>query len=123
MRYRLAADAVLVLHLAFIVFVTLGGLLNLRWKRFWLLHLPALIWGFVVEFLAVVCPLTTIENYFRVAAGEHGYERGFIDYFISSLIYPGLSPSIHILLGIVLALLNLVIYFYLFKTRSISFHR
>ncbi|MCL4865603.1 MAG: DUF2784 family protein, partial [Gemmatimonadales bacterium] len=42
---RLLADLVLVLHLAFLVFVLAGGLLALRWRRVPWLHLPAAAWG------------------------------------------------------------------------------
>lgn len=117
MEFRIAADLVLLSHLAFIIFVTLGGLLNLRWRRAWMIHLPAILWGFVVEFLALDCPLTDLENYLRVSAGEQGYEGGFIDHFLSSVIYPGLSPSLHIWLGVLLALVNVAVYSYVFLSQ------
>lgn len=120
MIYRIAAELVLVSHLAFIVYVTLGAFLNLRWRRAWMLHIPALAWGVLVEFLGYVCPLTTLENFFRVAAGEQGYETGFIDHFLTTLIYPGLSPSLHILLGIALAAFNVAIYIYLFRKDAFA---
>jgi hypothetical protein len=119
MLFRIAADLVLVTHLAFIAYVTLGGLLNLRWPRLWVLHLPALAWAILVEFLAFDCPLTTLENRFRAAAGERGYERGFVDHFISNLIYPDLPSFVHIGLGAALFLVNVLIYFYLFRKRSL----
>lgn len=82
-----------------------------------MLHAPALLWAFLVEFLVLDCPLTSMENGFRIAAGQNGYETGFIDHFISSLIYPGLPP---IAMGAALALLNAGIYIYLLKTRSLA---
>jgi len=120
MEYRIAAELVLVSHLAYIIYVTLGGLLNLRWRRAWMIHLPAILWGFLVEFLSLNCPLTDLENYLRAAAGESGYERGFIDHFLSSLIYPGLSPALHIWLGISLAAVNLAVYIFLFRKGAFS---
>ena len=120
MEYRIAAEIVLLSHLAFIIYVTVGGLLNLRWKRAWMVHLPAILWGVLVEFLGLDCPLTDLENLFRAAAGEKGYEQGFIDHFLSSIIYPGLTPSLHIWLGISLAVINCAIYLYLFKKKAFS---
>lgn len=45
MLYPLLADLVLIVHLAFVVFVLCGGLLVLRWQRIAWLHLPAATWG------------------------------------------------------------------------------
>ncbi|MDH4566044.1 DUF2784 domain-containing protein [Pseudomonas sp. BN414] len=111
MSYRIAADAVLLLHLAFILFVVLGGLLVLRWPRLALLHLPAVAWGATVEFLHLICPLTPLENRLRLAAGEQGYSGGFIEHYLVPMIYPaGLTPAIQLWIGAFVLLLNLVPY-------------
>ncbi|MDT4814947.1 hypothetical protein FQZ97_479660 [compost metagenome] len=111
MIYKIAADAVLLLHLAFILFVVVGGLLVLQWPRLALLHLPAVAWGATVEFLHLVCPLTPLENRLRLAAGEQGYSGGFIEHYLVPLIYPaGLTPGIQLWLGTLVLLLNLVPY-------------
>ena len=59
---RALADLVLVLHLAFIVFVVLGGWLALRWPRVVWVHLPAVVWGIFIELTGGICPLTPLEN-------------------------------------------------------------
>ncbi|NWL80458.1 DUF2784 domain-containing protein [Pseudomonas taiwanensis] len=111
MSYRIAADAVLLLHLAFILFVVLGGLLVLRWPRLALLHLPAVAWGATVEFLHLICPLTPLENRLRLAAGEQGYSGGFIEHYLVPMIYPaGLTPAIQLWIGAFALLINLVPY-------------
>lgn len=69
MFWRIAADALVLLHLVFILFVLLGGLLLLRWPRLLCLHLPAVAWGIVVECLHLGCPLTPWENHLRRMAG------------------------------------------------------
>ncbi|WP_207885394.1 DUF2784 domain-containing protein [Pseudomonas sp. 30_B] len=108
MLARLAADAVVLLHLGFILFVLLGGLLVLRWPRLAWLHLPAAAWGMAVEFLHLYCPLTPLENHFRQAAGELGYDGGFIEHYLLPLIYPaGLTEAIQIGLGLVVLAINL----------------
>lgn len=113
MLLRLAADTLLLLHLAFILLVLFGGLLVLRWRPALLLHLPALAWGLAVEYLHLGCPLTTWENQLRNAAGDAGYPGGFIDHYLWPLIYPaGLTPTVQLVLGSVALLLNLAIYAY-----------
>src|ERR687889_2933712 len=88
MPYRALADAVLVLHLAFVLFVVLGGLLVLRWPRLAWLHLPAAIWGVLIEFAGFVCPLTPLEVGLRRLGGEAGYEGGFIEHYLTGALYP-----------------------------------
>jgi len=111
MSHRLGADLVLLLHLAFILYATLGGLLVLRWRWSALLHLPALAWGVLIEFRGWICPLTFLENHLRRAAGEAGYGGGFIEHYLLPLIYPpGLARGDQMLLGGGLLLLNLLVY-------------
>ena len=111
MPYALLADLVLILHATFIVFVVLGGLLVL-WRRavIWL-HLPAAAWGILIEFQGWICPLTFLENDLRRAAGGSDYHGGFIDHYLTPLVYPGaLTPEIQVLLGLAALLVNAVIY-------------
>lgn len=115
MIYGLLAQFVLLVHVVYIVFAVFGGLVSLRWKRGWLVHIPALFWAFGVEFLALDCPLTSLENRFRIAAGQSGYETGFIDHFLTAMIYPGLPPWVHLAMGACLAAINIGIYVYLFR--------
>lgn len=111
MSPRLAADALLVLHLLFILFATLGGALVLWRARFALLHLPALAWGLWIEWSHGICPLTPLENALRQSAGDAGYEGGFIEHYLLPLIYPpGLQPAHQLLLAAVLVALNLLLY-------------
>ncbi|MFG0394780.1 DUF2784 domain-containing protein [Pseudomonas monteilii] len=113
MLYRLAADTLVLLHLAFILLVLFGGLLVLTWRPALLVHLPALAWGLAVECLHLGCPLTTWENRMRSAAGDAGYQGGFVEHYIWPLIYPaGLTPHLQLLLGCVVLLLNLGVYSY-----------
>lgn len=111
MFWRIAADALVLLHLGFILFVLLGGLLLLRWPRLLCLHLPAVAWGIVVECLHLGCPLTPWENHLRRRAGQAGYEGGFIEHYLIPLIYPaGLTPQIQLWLGSIVLLVNLSVY-------------
>ena len=111
MLYRLAADFLVLLHLGFIVFVMLGGLLVLKWHWVSLLHLPTVIWGFVIEYRGGICPLTPWENSLRRLAGQEGYAEGFIEHYILPIIYPpGLTRDIQLMLAIAEVIVNLVVY-------------
>ncbi|PKQ42418.1 DUF2784 domain-containing protein [Pseudomonas sp. YY-1] len=114
MLWRMAADALVLVHLGFILFVLLGGLLLLRWPRLIWLHIPAVAWGIVVECLHLGCPLTPWENQLRRAAGQAGYDGGFIEHYLIPLIYPaGLTPQIQLYLGAIVVLVNLTVYAWL----------
>lgn len=114
MIWRLAADAVVLVHLGFILFVLFGGLLVLRWRWLAFLHLPAATWGVAVELLHLYCPLTPLENNFRRAAGEVGYAGGFVEHYLIPLIYPaGLTPQIQLYLGGLVLAINLSVYAWL----------
>ena len=118
MLSRLAADAVLVFHLAFIVFVLLGGLLALRWRWMPWLHLPAACWGFFVEVTGRLCPLTPLENMLRQQAGQSGFSGGFVAHYLIPLIYPqGLTRDTQWLLAGVVVALNAAVYGWLLVQR------
>jgi len=118
MIHRLAADAVLLLHLGFILFVLLGGLLALRWRRAPLLHLPAAGWGVYVELSGSLCPLTPLENHLRIAAGEAGYAGGFIEHYLLPVIYPaGLTPEIQYMLAAIALGVNALVYAWVWSAR------
>ena len=111
MIYRSLADFVLVVHLGFVLFVVLGGLLVLRRRWVALLHVPAAIWGILIEYTGGICPLTPLENSFRRLGGEAGYSGGFIQHYIQPVLYPsGLTRGTQIVLGSLALLVNLVAY-------------
>ena len=115
MLYRYSADAVLFLHLAFIVFVVIGGLLAV-WRRGVLfIHLPAALWGVFVELTGRVCPLTSLENTFRIKAGYAGYSKSFVEHYLLGIIYPeGLTREVQYFLGALVVVVNVAIYLWLF---------
>ncbi|MGD8726500.1 MAG: DUF2784 domain-containing protein [Gemmatimonadales bacterium] len=118
MLYRLAADAVVVLHLLFIVLVVVGGFLAWRWRWLPWIHLPAAFWGMMIEVAGWICPLTPLENALRARAGQAGYEGGFIEHYVLPVIYPGnLTRTIQIGLGLLVLLVNVVAYVRYFRSR------
>ena len=121
MSYRLMADIVVVLHFTFILFVLMGGILSIWWRKVVWIHIPAAGWGALIEFAGWICPLTPLENRLRVKGGEAGYPGGFVEEYILPVIYPaGLTREIQIILGVIVITVNLVIYykvFHKYRTR------
>jgi hypothetical protein len=111
MIYALAADLLVVLHMLFVLFVAVGGLLTLRWPAAAWTHLPAAAWGAAIELGGCICPLTLIENSLRRGAGEAGYRGGFVEHYIVPLVYPpGLTRDIQIGIGFGVLALNALVY-------------
>jgi hypothetical protein len=113
MLYRLLADAVLIAHLAFVIFVLFGGVLVSRYPHLLRIHLPALLWGIVVQWANWVCPLTPLENRLRQLGGEEGYSGGFVEHIVSKVLYPEHLPlELRYFLGLALIGVNTAIYGY-----------
>jgi hypothetical protein len=118
MPARLAADAVLLVHLAFILFALLGAALAWRWRWMPLVHVPAAAWGFRVEFTGRICPLTHLENDLRIRAGQSGYADSFIEHYLLAIIYPeGLTREVQFVLAGVVVVVNAAIYGWLVYAR------
>ena len=120
---RLLADLVLLLHLAFVLFVVFGGLLVLRRRRIAWLHVPAFVWGAAIEFGGWICPLTPLENRLREMSGAGGYAGGyaggFVERYLVPVLYPGeLTREVQIGLGLAVLLINLTIYGFLLRRKS-----
>lgn len=107
----LLADAVMVVHGVFVVWVVLGVFAVWRWPRLAVLHLPALAWGLWIEASGEICPLTPWEVSLRRQAGQSGYAGGFIEHYVGGVLYPeGLTRQAQWIGAGVLAILNVVGY-------------
>jgi len=119
MTYSLLADLVLVLHLAFVLFVVAGGLLALRWPGAAWVHLPMAAWGVFIELSGRICPLTPLENRLRLAAGQAGYEGDFVAYYLLPVLYPrGLTREAQFVLAAALVAVNVGIYCVVWRRRA-----
>ena len=115
MLFTLAAEAVLLIHLAYIAFVLLGAAIAARWRWIIFVHIPAAGWGFFVELTGRICPLTYLENFLRTRAGLSGYTESFIEHYMLAIIYPvGLTREIQFILAGVVIVVNIAIYGWLF---------
>jgi hypothetical protein len=117
--YRLLANAVVVLHALFIVFVVFGGFLAWRWRWVALIHIPCAIWGVLIEYRGGICPLTPLENALRARAGQEGYAGGFIEHYLLPAIYPaGLTSRAQLILGTFVLVTNVLAYAVLLHRRA-----
>jgi hypothetical protein len=117
--FGLLADATLVVHFCFVLFVAFGGLLFVRWRWIPWLHVPAALWGAAIEFGGWICPLTPLENELRTRAGEAPYTGDFIARYLTPVIYPeGLTREVQIGLGTGAVVLNVAIYAIVLRRRS-----
>ncbi len=99
---RLAADAMLLLHVLFVVFVMLGLVLifvgkarQWSWVRnpwFRLIHLVAISVVVIQSWVGAICPLTTIEMVLRSRAGDAVYSGDFISHWLETALYYQLPP-------------------------------
>ena len=111
MIYRLLADLVFLAHLAFVLFVVLGGIAVWWRPRLAWLHVPAFVWGALIEFAGWICPLTPWEQSLRRLAGEQGYAGGFLEHYLFPVLYPqGLTRDVQIVLGMLVLLINAIAY-------------
>ncbi len=115
MIYRFLADLLLITHFCYVLFAAFGGLAVLRWRWVWKIHLPAVVWGFLVQYFIWNCPLTTWEKYFRQLGGEAGYEGGFIEHYLTAFLYPGFAAQFHLYLSFTLVVFNLIVYFFVLR--------
>jgi hypothetical protein len=124
MIYRLLADCLVLVHLAFVIFVVAGGLLILwrPWLRW--IHLPAAVWGALIEFTGWICPLTPWEQALRLKAGQAGYTGGFVEHYVLPILYPAeLTQAVQVVLGLLVIGVNVAIYVFVgYRQARLSGH-
>jgi hypothetical protein len=119
MLVRVLADVVVLVHLAFVAFVALGGLLALRWRWMPWVHLPAAAWGALLELFGWTCPLTPLENWLRVRGRAPAYPGGFVDRYVLPVVYPvALTRERQVALGVLVCAANLAVYMLVWRRRT-----
>ncbi len=112
----LLADAVVVFHLLWIVFLIFGALLGRRipWVKW--LHLGSLAYSLALQTFHWVCPLTHVEVWLRRADDPAGaYAGGFIAHYAQRLVYAPVPGAL--LFGATLLIVALTLWVY-FGPRS-----
>ena len=116
--YAVAAALVVAIHLAFVVFATLGGVLAVRWPSVAWIHVPAAAWAIFVELSGRLCPLTPLEQTLRRRAGLEEYTGDFVANYIFPLLYPaGLTHRAQLAIGCFVVVTNAIAYAFVWKRR------
>jgi hypothetical protein len=117
--YQLLADGVVGLHLFFIIFVVLGGIMTLGWPKVIWVHIPCVLWAIIIELTGIICPLTPLENELRSRAGQGMYSGDFVIHYIEPMIYlEGLTRQLQIILGVMAALVNMMVYTWIYLRKK-----
>jgi len=120
--YEIAANLILLVHLIFIIFVVLGGLLFFASSKIIFIHIPALIWGIYIELTSSTCPLTYLENWFLHKANLITYSGSFIQNYLVPIVYPvNITKDLQIFLGIGIIVINIVIYAFIINKLKKNF--
>ena len=88
MVYRILGDAVMLIHFGFLVFLAVGGFLACRFPWMIVLHLAAACWASVSVLVGVECPLTEWEDELGRRGGGQSLPGGFIDTYLTDVVYP-----------------------------------
>ena len=119
MIYQGLADTVVLLHITFVLFVVLGGLLVLRWRRVAWAHVPAALWGVAIEWTGWECPLTPLENWLRARGGQLGHAGGIVEHSLVPVLYPAtLTRNDQLVLGAAVLVTNVLLYGQVIRRRS-----
>jgi hypothetical protein len=122
MGYRVLAEATMVVHFTVLVFLLLGGFLAWRWTAVVWPHALMAAWGLTSTVLGWPCPLTMLEDWSRRKAGESGLRTGFIDTYLTGVVYPErYTTQIQIGIGMIVVL-SWIGLFQLWRRRSVSVH-
>ncbi|HTP88983.1 MAG TPA: DUF2784 domain-containing protein [Bryobacteraceae bacterium] len=108
--YQALSIAVLMLHLAWIVFVAVGCLVTRGRRVLTGIHLVSLVWGIIVEAGPWPCPLTLLEQYFETKGGVDPYQGGFLLHYLDATVYPDIPLTTLVTAAVAICALNLVVY-------------
>ena len=111
MIYGLLADLLLFVHLTFMKFVALGGLMVLRWRWLVWIHLPSAILGAVLALGGWFWPFAGIERWLRERGAAAGYTRNLVEQFLPAWLHPAALPrGLEIAAGLLVLAVNVYIY-------------
>ncbi len=111
MLYRVLADAVVLLHFLWIVFLFLGAFPGVRYRVAKYLHIGGMAFAVWIQTFDWYCPLTHLEVWLRHRHDPTvGYAGSFIIYYVERLVYIELSRGAVLALTVVLCAFNAWMY-------------
>ena len=106
----LAAEGVILLHFAWILFVITGAFWLRRYPRWRFAHLLAVVYSVAIEIFRWTCPLTHLEQALWRRAGRVAYENAFVTHYLERMIYASVPQWILICLTALVLAVTLVLY-------------
>jgi hypothetical protein len=106
-----AADAIVVLHLLWILFLILGALPGRRWAWIKWLHLVSLTFSIALQVFSWICPLTYLEIWLRRLGGAQSYEGTFIRHYVEQVVYAEIPRGALMFGTLIIVALSLWLYF------------
>lgn len=108
--WTVLAGQVVALHIAYLAYQMLGGLLVLRHSRWLWPHLMAVTWGVTIVAMQWRCPLTMLEKSLRARSGGTPYSGSFLDEYVFGTYLPdGSQPLVFgahiVVIGLIYGLL------------------
>lgn len=102
MVYKILADAVVIIHFLWILFLLFGSIWGRRKRGIRTLHLGGLVFAVVIQIFGWFCPLTHLEVWLRARHDPSlAYSGSFLVHYIERIIYVEISPSaIFVLTGL-----------------------
>ena len=118
--YLFLTQFVIIIHMAFIGFVLVGGFFARKYRWIRVVHLSSVVWAVYAELAAgVICPLTDLENYFAHRAGLSTYEEDFILRYLVPIIYQeNLTRTLQFILAAVVICVNAIAYRFLWLKKK-----
>ena len=116
LAWRTLARFVAAVHIAYVVFVVFGGLLVLVWAPMMWVHFAAIAWTVATMGFDLGCPLTPWEKNAWIRGGRVPYDEGFLQHHVLRTRFDAShSRRNHALLGGVVLLLNIVVYYFILR--------
>lgn len=119
--YHFLAVAVLILHLAWIVWVIFGALVTRGRPALRTFHIASLLYGIFIEVAPwPPCPLTVLEQWLEGRAGIIPYHEPFLVHYLEAAIYPDVPLLLLVGCAVGVCVLNLVVYVLRYRRRRIA---
>jgi hypothetical protein len=116
--FWLLADAVVLFHFLWILFIIFGGLWGRRKRSLGRVHIAALVGAIVIEGFDLYCPLTHLEIWLREQGAQGSYHESFIPHYLNKVIYLDVPHPPVVAATVLICLWNFWLYWSDWKGRK-----
>jgi Protein of Unknown function (DUF2784) len=108
--YRMAADGVVAIHFAWILFLIGGAVIGRRVRWVMWTHLAALGYSVLLQVFSWICPLTYLELWLWNRTPSGSYSGSFIAHYLEKLIYMEIPRGLVLVLTVAVIIISAVVY-------------